>query len=67
MKLYKVKSRGRTPIVHITIDVTKKNEKQTKFLIGKYENALPKPKEDNIVEVKIKKKRKRKPKKGQKK
>ena len=37
--------------------LTKKNEKQNKFLISKYENALPKPKDD-IVDVKIKKKKK---------
>ena len=40
--------------------LTKKNEKQNKFLISKYENALPKPKQDDIVEVKVKKKKKQK-------
>ena len=40
--------------------LTKKNEKQNKFLISKYENALPKPKQDDIVEVKIKKKKSKK-------
>jgi len=35
--------------------LTRKNEKQSKFLIAKYENALPKPKNDTIVDVKIKK------------
>ncbi len=40
--------------------LTKQNEKQNKFLIGKYENALPKPKKDTIVDVKIKKKRRKK-------
>ena len=40
--------------------LTKKNEKQNKFLISKYENALPKPKQDDIVEVKVKKKKKKK-------
>jgi len=39
--------------------LTKKNEKQNTFLISKYENALPKPKDDNIVNVKIKKKKKK--------
>ena len=40
--------------------LTKKNEKQNKFLISKYENVLPKPKQDDIVEVKVKKKSKNK-------
>jgi len=40
--------------------LTKKNEKQNKFLIGKYENALPKPKKDNITDIKPVKKRKKK-------
>jgi len=40
--------------------LTKKNEKQNTFLISKYENALPKPKKDDVVDVKIKKKRKKK-------
>ena len=40
--------------------LTKKNEKQNKFLISKYENALPKPKkEDEIVDVKSKKKKRK--------
>ena len=39
--------------------LTRKNEKQNKFLISKYENALPKPRENDIVNVKIKKKRKK--------
>ena len=39
--------------------LTKKNEQQTTFLISKYENALPKPKKDDIVEVKVKKKNKK--------
>jgi len=39
--------------------LTKKNEKQNKFLIAKYENALPKPKDDDIiVDVAPKKKKK---------
>jgi len=39
--------------------LTKKNEKQNKFLIGKYENALPKPKDDAVdVDVTLKKKKK---------
>ena len=40
--------------------LTKKNEKQTTFLISKYENALPKPKKDDVVDVKVKKKKKNK-------
>ena len=41
--------------------LTKKNEKQNKFLISKYENALPKPKKNDIVDAKVKvKKRKKK-------
>ena len=43
--------------------LTRKNEKQNKFLISKYENALPKPKQDDIVDVNVapkKKKKKRK-------
>lgn len=39
--------------------LTKKNEKQNSFLISKYENALPKPKVDDTVEVKVKKKKKK--------
>ena len=39
--------------------LTKKNEKQNKFLISKYENALPKPKDDTIVDVKIKSNKKK--------
>jgi len=39
--------------------LTKKNEKQNTFLISKYENALPKPKDD-FVDVKVKKKKKKK-------
>lgn len=48
--------------------LTRKNEKQNKFLIGKYENALPAPKQDDVVDVKIKpkKKDKKKRKKGKK-
>jgi len=48
--------------------LTKKNEKQNKFLISKYENALPVPK-NNIVDVNVapKKKKKTKKKKGGKK
>jgi len=38
--------------------LTKKNEKQNKFLISKYENALPKPKDD-IVDVNVAPKKKR--------
>jgi len=38
--------------------LTQQNEKQTKFLISKYENALPKPKQDDIVDVKVKPKKK---------
>jgi len=47
--------------------LTKKNEKQNKFLISKYENALPKPKDD-IVDVNVapKKKKKNSKKKGKK-
>ena len=40
--------------------LTQQNEKQTKFLISKYENALPKPKKDDVVDVKIRKKRRKK-------
>ena len=43
--------------------LTKKNEKQNKFLIAKYENALPKPKNDDVVDVKVKKSKKKKRKK----
>lgn len=39
--------------------LTKKNEKQNKFLINKYENALPKPKDD-IVDVNVSPKKKKK-------
>ena len=39
--------------------LTKKNEKQNKFLISKYENALPKPKKDDIVEVNVAQKKKK--------
>jgi len=39
--------------------LTKKNEKQNKFLIAKYENALPKPKDD-IVDVDVAPKKKKK-------
>ena len=48
--------------------LTRKNEEQNKFLIGKYENALPAPKQDDVVDVKIKpkKKDKKKRKKGKK-
>jgi len=42
--------------------LTKKNEKQNKFLIAKYENALPKPKDD-IVNVDVAPKKKKKTKK----
>ena len=40
--------------------LTKKNEKQNKFLISKYENALPKPKQDDIVDVNVAPKKKKK-------
>ena len=41
--------------------LTKKNEKQNKFLISKYENALPKPKQDDVVDVApVRKKKKKK-------
>ena len=40
--------------------LTKKNEKQNKFLISKYENALPKPKKNDIVDAKVKKRKKKK-------
>jgi len=43
--------------------LTKKNEKQNKFLIGKYENSLPVPKQDDIVDVTTMKKTKKKEKK----
>ena len=44
--------------------LTKKNEKQNKFLISKYENALPKPKDDAVdVDVTPKKKKKKRGKK----
>ena len=39
--------------------LTKKNEKQNKFLISKYENALPIPKQDNVVDIKVTKKKKK--------
>ena len=39
--------------------LTKKNEKQNKFLINKYENVLPKPKDD-IVDVNVAPKKKKK-------
>jgi hypothetical protein len=40
--------------------LTKKNEKQNKFLISKYENALPKPKDDAVdVDIAPKKKNKK--------
>ncbi len=39
--------------------LTKKNEKQNKFLISKYENVLPKPKDD-IVDVNVAPKKKKK-------
>jgi predicted DNA-binding protein YlxM (UPF0122 family) len=39
--------------------LTKKNEKQNTFLISKYENALPKPNKDDIVDIKVKKKKKK--------
>jgi len=39
--------------------LTKKNEKQNKFLINKYENALPKPKKDDIVDVNVAQKKKK--------
>jgi len=39
--------------------LTKKNERQNKFLISKYENALPKPKDD-IVDVNVAQKKKKK-------
>ena len=45
--------------------LTKKNEKQNKFLISKYENALPKPKDD-IVDVNVTPKNKKKSKKKRK-
>jgi len=45
--------------------LTKKNEKQNKFLISKYENALPKPKDD-IVDVNVAPKKKKKSKKKRK-
>ena len=44
--------------------LTKKNEKQNKFLIGKYENALPKPKpKDDFVDTKVKTSKKKRQKK----
>ena len=42
--------------------LTKKNEKQNKFLISKYENALPRPKDD-VVDVDVAPKKKNKSKK----
>jgi len=39
--------------------LTKKNEKQNKFLISKYENVLPKPKDD-VVDVNVAPKKKKK-------
>jgi len=47
--------------------LTKKNEKQNKFLISKYENALPSPKkqnQDDTIDVKFKEKNKKKSKKN---
>jgi len=38
--------------------LTKKNEKQNKFLISKYENVLPKPKDD-VVDVNVAPKKKK--------
>jgi len=40
--------------------LTMKNEKQNKFLIGKYENALPRPNKDDFVDIKPSKKKKKK-------
>jgi len=39
--------------------LTRKNEKQNKFLISKYENVLPKPKDD-VVDVNVTPKKKKK-------
>ncbi len=40
--------------------LTKRNEEQNTFLISKYENALPTPNKDDIVDVKVKKKKTKK-------